>query len=132
VIEGAGQNDPMALVLAEADIVHQVDLGRNVNFYNLAGQYYVGTRIFTRSTSDQITIANPLGKPFSIRDAESGELLHLFTMAGQPSGTTSVRVGKGRLLRITMTGRMDSRRFSGIAPYFSTTRKGWFLPAQTP
>jgi hypothetical protein len=128
VIEGSDSNDPMALVLADADMVQEVDLGERIFFYNLAGQYYVGTRIFTRSTSDAITITNPFGRPFSVRDADTGELLHLFTMADEPSGTAILRVGKNRMLRITMTGRMDGRKFTGVQPYFSTTREGWHLP----
>jgi len=113
------------LVLTEADLVQRVG-PQAVKFYNLAGQYYVGTRVFTRSTSDKITVTNPLQQPFTIRDADTGQLLHRYNMA-DPS-PSAFRVGKGRMLQITMTGRHESRVFQGLSPYFARTRQEWFDP----
>ena len=128
IIEGESENDPMALVLTNADMVQQVNPRSRVYVFNLAGQYYVGTHIFTRATRDAVRITNPYGKPFSVRDADTGQLLHLYSMARR--GTTSIRVGAGRMLRITMTGRMDGREFEGVSPYFARTRESWFDPSE--
>ena len=125
-IEGDGEGDPHVLVLADADLVQRVDLKSRVFFYNLAGQYYVGTRIFTKATEDVITMANPYGLPFTIRDADTGEALHHFTMADR--SRRRFHVGKGRMLRLTMTGRMDGRLFDGVSPFFARTRSAWFEP----
>jgi len=128
VIEGESKDHLLVLALADADLVQQVSPEENVYFYNLAGQYYVGTRVFTEATEDVITVTNPYAQPFSIRDADSGELLHRFTMADPKRGTFPV--GKGRMLRITMTGRMDGRRFKGVSPFLARTRADWFEPEQ--
>jgi len=126
LIEGRNERRPMALVLADADLVHQVSPGTTTFFYNLAGQYYVGTRIFTKTISDTVTVANPYVKPYTIRDAETGEALHHYSLT-DPNVMTH-RVGAGRMIRITMTGRMDGRRFEGLSPYLATTRESWFDP----
>jgi hypothetical protein len=119
---------PTVLVLADADLVQRVGLSSLVMFYNLAGQYYVGTRIFTRSTSDEISITNPFNQPFTIRDAATGELLHRYSMDRDIPSLTVFRVGKGRLLQITMTGRTEGRSFKGVSPYLARKREEWFDP----
>ena len=126
VIEGEAKDRLLVLALADADLVQHVGTTEIVYFYNLAGQYYVGTRIFTRATEDVITMTNPYAQPFSIRDADTGELLHRYTMADPKRST--FHVGKGRMLRITMTGRMDGRQFKGVSPFFARTRADWFEP----
>jgi hypothetical protein len=41
---------------------------------------------------------------------------------------TVFRVGKGRLLQITMTGRTEGRSFKGVSPYLARKREEWFDP----
>ncbi|MGD9497056.1 MAG: hypothetical protein AB7Y46_12235 [Armatimonadota bacterium] len=119
-------NSPLALVLADADLVHYVPEGSQVEFYNLAGQYHVGARIFTRTRADEVVIDNLRASPYSIRDATTGELLFRSRL-GQPASMTH-RLGAARMVLITTRGRVDGWRFHGLSPYLAPTREAWFEP----
>ncbi len=127
-LDCAEENGPMALVLAAADLVHHAPEGALVEFYNRAGQYHVGARVFAPTVADDVTIENPYGHPYCIRDARTGEVLFRSRM-GQPN-TITHSLGAGRTVLITMRGRVDGKRFTGLSPYLSPTREGWFDPTQ--
>jgi len=63
------------------------------------------------------------------RNADTGNALYHYTMADPKKNT--FRVGKGRMLRITMTGRMDGRIFKGVSPYFARKREDRFEPSKS-
>ncbi len=128
-LAGADTNTPLALVLAPADMVQRVSLDRHVYFYDLAGQYYTGTRIFTRTTAEEITVENLFHRPFTIRDAATGEVLQRFNLANPTQAT--FHVGKDQLIQVTVTGYMDARKFRGVSPFFAQTRDEWFEPPVT-
>jgi hypothetical protein len=128
-LEADAKSWTLVLPLADADIIQRVTPGARVFLYNLAGQYYVGTRLFSRSTAEEITVTNEYNKPFTIRDANTGEVLYRYDMRRDYFKTVTVAVGKGRLLQFTMTGRADTRNFTGLSPWFSRTREEWFAPA---
>ncbi len=117
---------PMALVLADADIVHHIPESTYVEFYNRAGQYHVGARVFPRTTAADVTIGNQHGRPYCIRDANTGEVLFRSRM-GEPTEITH-DLGRDRMVLITMRGRVDGKRFTGLSPWLSPTREGWFEP----
>ncbi len=129
-LDCADTDGPMALVLADADLVHQIPEGVQVEFYNRAGQYHVGARVFTRTTADEVTVINTQGKPYCIRDAGTGEVLFRSKL-DEPLKITH-DLGADRAIQITSQGRVDGKRFEGLSPWLSPTREGWFDPDAQP
>ena len=127
-LEADAKFTTLVLVLADADLVQRIPAATNVFLYNLAGQYYVGTRLFSRSVADEITLTNEYNKPFTVRDAITGEVLYRYDMVRDRFKPVKVSAGRDRLLQFTMTGRSDVRRFTGLSPWFSRTRDEWFAP----
>ena len=114
-IEAAGPPAPMVLVLADAQCVHQVPPKQLIDFYNVAGQYHIGARIFTRTAAPVIKIVNINGKPYTIRDARSQALLFRSKL-GEPSAIEH-RLGANRPIMIVQPGRSSPMSFTGCAPY---------------
>ena len=122
-IAGGARNEPRVLPVADADIIQRVSLDA-MSLIELNGpNELLAAQIFTQSTADNITI----NATATVRDAVTGELLH--RPASREAAMAALRVGKGRLLRITIAGRHWSvSSFKGISPWFARTREGWFEP----
>jgi hypothetical protein len=124
--EGAGNPVPLALVLADAQIVHRKTPGQLVDFYQEAGQYYAGARMFTRTTAETVKIENPNHVPFTLRDARTHALL--FHSSTTDPQVTEHKLGKGRDIFLTQPGRRSPMKFEGLSSWLSATREGWFDP----
>lgn len=125
-IEAAGPQPPIVLVLTDAQCVHQIPPGQLTQFYNLAGQYHVGARIFTRIAAPAIKIVNSSGKPYTIRDARTQALLFRSKL-GEPLAIEH-RLSTGRAIMIVQPGRASPMSFTGCTPYVSATAEGYFEP----
>jgi hypothetical protein len=97
-----------------------------VDFYNLAGQYHVGARIFTRTRDDVMKIGNPGGKPYSIRDATTQALLFRSKLGESP--VLEHRLGRDRKIMIVQPGRASPMSFAGCSPFVSASVEGYFEP----
>lgn len=116
-----------ALVLADAQVVFEVPLGRPIDFQSLAGQDFSGGHIYARTTQDTVTIRLGHRYPYALRDANTWELLYLSPL--DPPESTTHSLGKNRLICLVTRGCTDILTIvDGVAPYFSTTREGWFDP----
>lgn len=125
-LEGA-DNKITALVLADAQVVFQVPLGKPIDFQSLAGQEFCGGHIYTKTTEDTVTIRLGHRYPYALRDANTWELLYQSPL--NPPESTIHSLGKGRLICLVTRGCTDILTIvNGVAPYFSTTREGWFDP----
>ncbi|MBM3892416.1 MAG: hypothetical protein FJ388_25145 [Verrucomicrobia bacterium] len=124
--EGAANPVPLALVLADAQVVHRTAPGKFVDFYQEAGQYYGGARVFTKTTADTVKIENPNRVPFTIRDARTHKLL--FHSSTTDPQVTEHKLGKDRDIFLTQPGRRSPMKFEGLSPWLSATRDGWFEP----
>src|SRR5207237_9812612 len=100
--------------------------GQIVDFYQEAGQYFAGARVFTRTTAEPVKIDNAQHSPFTIRDAQTDELL--FHSAMNDPQITEHRLGAGRGIFLTIPGRYSAMRFTGLSPWIAATRDGWFDP----
>ncbi len=121
-IEGSARNEPRVLPVADAHIVQKVHLDGTSQIELNGPNELLGTQVFTQSTTDSITV-----NAVAVRDALTGELLH--RPAARNAAMTTLTVGKGRLLRITIAGRHWSvNSFKGVSPWFSRTRESWFKP----
>lgn len=124
--EGDGKECPMVLVLADASIVHRFDPGRLVDSYQEAGQYFAGARLFIRTAAETVRIDNGQHEPLTIRDAGTGELLFRSSMSDPPQ--MEHKLGRDRLVFLTVRGRQSALRLQGFAPWIAATREGWFDP----
>ena len=119
-------------LLGDADVVYQFLEGDQHAVTSMAGgQYYTGTRIYTKALRDTITVemnSNVFHRPFVIRDAHTGELIHRYAL-GEPLKTTH-EVGAGRMLEFLMAGARAYRawRVEGASPYYAARREEWFDP----
>jgi len=114
-------------IQADADVVIHVPLGGQTDFHNLSGQTASGARVYTRTTSDTITFGMGHRAPFSIRDSKTWKLL--YKAPAQPDSILKVKVGKDRPIVICTYGYTNIMRVrGGVAPYYATTRDGWFEP----
>jgi len=91
-------------------------------------QYDDGTRIFFQSAEDEITLASSGVPVYSLRDASTGELLARGSRNGP--NTSSLKVGKGRLLELVVAGGRDARwSFRGVKPFVAARKGDWFDPS---
>ena len=98
-----GNSKVAALVLADAQVVHRLAIGQPMALQNHAGQYHSGGRVFLKTSDDTVTIHNFRGLPFSIRDANTWQLL--YTSPLPVPNETEHQLGKetAHLLRNTLT-----------------------------
>jgi hypothetical protein len=127
-IEGEGKECPMALVLAEAQIVHHVAPGQLVDFYQEGCQYYAGTRVFTKTIAKTVKINNFQHVPFTIRDAKTGALL--FHSGATDPQITEHALGEGRMIFLTIPGRYSAMQFEGLSGWIAGTKENWFEPGE--
>lgn len=124
--------DPVtcALLLADAQIVHQARRGGTLGVHDLGGQYYAGARFFTQITEDVVTVRSkfPARSPYAIRDAGTWELL--FRSTAGDTAEQRHQLGKGRLIAFIAAGDSphSEKLISGVEPFFSATREDWFAP----
>ncbi len=130
VVEGSAKNSPKLLVAADADIMQQAPASGVVFFYDLAGQEFTGSRIFAKATADTVTITNPYLRPFTVRDAQTGEVLCSSALGDKPGQAGVFKTTPGRLLQFSLAGHMEGRSFQGVSPLFSRTRDEWFDPEE--
>jgi len=114
------------LVLADAQIVHRAAPGQWVDFYQEAGQYFGGARVFTQAMQDVVKVDNGQHVPFTIRDAQTHALL--FRSSTSDPQVTEHQLGKGRMVFLTVPGRYSVMKFEGLSPWLAATRDGWFEP----
>ncbi|MDP6777508.1 MAG: hypothetical protein QGI83_12170 [Candidatus Latescibacteria bacterium] len=120
------QDAVMALVLADAQVVHHLPESGLVDFYQNAGQYFAGARVFAKTVADTVRIDNRNGVCFSMRDAETGGVLFRSSMTDPQ--VTEHALGRDRMVMLVVPGRVDLMAFEGLSPYLSATRDGWFEP----
>jgi len=121
-------NPPSFLLLADADIVYEAP---SYTFFSGLGGDPSGVKVFAKTKEDVVKIANVHNRPFTIRDATTGQLLYRFTLKNGAGGfqTESLNLGKERMVMFTFYGYVDMRGFGGFYPYFSKTKDSWFDPA---
>lgn len=125
-LEGA-DNNITALVLADAQVVVHVPLGQPMDFQCLAGQDFSGGHIYTQTTQNTVTIRLGHRYPYALRDANTWELLYQSPL--DPPESTTHSLGKDRLICLVTRGCTDILTImDGVAPYYATTREGWFDP----
>ena len=121
-------------LVGDADIVYHFPPDDQYAAAPLSGgQYYAGVRLFTRSLGDTVTVetnSNIYHIPYTLRDAETGELIHRYAL-GDPLRQEH-KVGQGRLLQFLMAGARAYKgwRFEGVSPWFAASKGEWFDPAE--
>jgi hypothetical protein len=116
-----------ALVLADAKIVHRLKPGQPAALQNHAGQYHSGGRVFLKTSDDVVKISNGRKLPFSIRDAQTWELLYVSPLP--VPAETRHELGKDRLIAVVVASSrnlLDVR--SGVHPWAAANRESWFAP----
>lgn len=119
-----------ALILAEAQIIHQAPPGGTMSVHDLGGQYYAGARFYAKTTADIVTVVSksPTRSPYAIRDAQTRELLFRSTAGDKPE--QKHHLGKGRLVAFIVAANSphSEKHLAGVEPFFSATREDWFAP----
>ena len=97
------------------------------------GQRYTGAVVYTKTTQDEIvfsTNSNIFHRPYTIRDAKTGELLHRYNLADPL--TMKHRVGKGRMIRILLSGDRAYMgwKAEGVSPWLAASAEEWFDPGE--
>jgi len=116
-------------VLGDADIVWYLDPALDQANEPLGrGQHYTPQRLYTRAETDVVSYYNRNRRPYTVRDAVTGELL--FRPVAFTPDESAVQVGKDRMLLFTVRGCRAHQewRMKGVAPYVSATLDGWFDP----
>lgn len=122
-----GDTTVAALVLADARIVHRLKPGQPAALQNHAGQYHSGGRVFLKTSDDVVKIGNVRKLPFSIRDADTWELLYVSPLP--VPAQTEHELGQDRLIAVVVASSrnwLDVR--SGIQPWAAAKRELWFDP----
>ena len=116
----------------DADIVYRFPDGSWHATAPLAGgQYYTGTALFAKTTADSVTVRtndNIFHRPYTIRDAQTGELLHRYSLSDPLE--SKHELGKDRMIVLLMSGARANRAWQveGVSPYFATKLEDWFEP----
>lgn len=122
-----GDSKVAALVLADAQVVHRLAIGQPMALQNHAGQYHSGGRVFLKTSDDTVTIHNFRGLPFSIRDADTWQLL--YTSPLPVPNETEHDLGKDRLIAIVVASSRNWLKItSGVHPWVAAERESWFIP----
>ncbi len=124
-----GNSKVAALVLADAQVVHRLAIGQPMALQNHAGQYHSGGRVFLKTSDDTVTIHNFRDLPFSIRDANTWQLL--YTSPLPVPNEAELELGKDRLIAVVVASSRNWLKItSGVHPWAATSRESWFMPEQ--
>ena len=121
-------------LVGDADIVYRFPPGDQYAAAPLSGgQGYTGVHLFTRSLRDAVTVetnGNIFHMPYTVRDAETGELIHRYALGD--SLRQEHKVGKDRPLQFLMAGARAYKgwRFEGVSPWLAASKEEWFDPTQ--
>ena len=124
-----GDSKVAALVLADAQVVHRLAIGQPVALQNHAGQYHSGGQVFLKTSDDTIAMHNFRGLPFSIRDANTWQLL--YTSPLPVPNETEHELGTDRLIALVVASSRNWLKItSGVHPWAAANRDSWFVPEQ--
>ena len=122
-----GSSTVAALVLADAQVVHRLPLGRQAALQNHAGQYHSGGRVYLETSEQTVKIRNSKRLPFSIRDADTWELLYVSSLP--LADETEHELGTDRRIAILVASSRNTLHVvSGVHPWAAARRESWFVP----
>lgn len=131
-LSAAGGDPYMAMLLLcdDAQIVHQIKTGQNVQFFGHSQQYFVGTRVYVKMADDTLKIHRFRSRAgYLIRDANTREVI-LRSSVTDPV-EMEYNIGKGRMIEIVLTGATPNYwKIEGIEPYVAGRLQDWFSPRE--
>jgi len=120
------------LVVSEGQVVHHLPLDLKHGQKSMAAmQFSTPVRFVTRTTGDTFSFFQGARRPYTLRDAESLELIFrpksfLVDEAGHPTAP-------GRMIQVTAfdSPGVDEWLMKGVEPYFAVSKEDWFLPEES-
>jgi hypothetical protein len=102
-------------------------LGRQAALQNHAGQYHSGGRVYLETSEQTVKIRNSKRLPFSIRDADTWELLYVSSLP--LADETEHELGTDRRIAILVASSRNTLHVvSGVHPWAAARRESWFVP----